>query len=96
MSDSSFSLTNLIFFLYHSWIDYQLEVKIRQLNTPPAYTQAVNELSYRRERTVYDVFNNDNDNGTYTVGNYRIPEWMNSRIGVWRWNHLGDRSWSAE
>jgi hypothetical protein len=33
MNDSSYSVVNLTFYLYHSWIDYQLDVKIRQLNT---------------------------------------------------------------
>ena len=41
MSDPNFSLTNLIFFPFHSWIDYQLEVKVRQLsNDPIAYNIA--------------------------------------------------------
>lgn len=35
MSDSQLSITNPLFFLYHSWIDYQLEVKIRMIRTDP-------------------------------------------------------------
>ena len=29
MSDAQFSITNLLFHIYHSWIDVQLEMKIR-------------------------------------------------------------------
>lgn len=32
MIDGNFSLTNLMFFCYHSWIDLQLEMKIRMCN----------------------------------------------------------------
>jgi hypothetical protein len=31
MSDVSFSLTNYLFFIYHSWIDAELELKIRKV-----------------------------------------------------------------
>lgn len=33
MSDSQLSITNPLFFLFHSWIDYMLEVKIRMIRT---------------------------------------------------------------
>lgn len=39
MSDSQLSITNPIFFLYHSWIDYQLELKIRTIRTNPSLTK---------------------------------------------------------
>ena len=29
MNDSSFSITNMLFYLYHSWIDLALETKAR-------------------------------------------------------------------
>jgi hypothetical protein len=34
MVDGNFSLTHLMFFPYHSWIDVMLEMKIRQCDTP--------------------------------------------------------------
>ena len=33
MSDSSFSITHLIFYLYHSWIDLALETKARMIRS---------------------------------------------------------------
>lgn len=35
MSDAAFSITNLFFFLYHSWIDLALETKIRLIRQDP-------------------------------------------------------------
>lgn len=32
MMDDNYSISNLLFFLYHSWIDIQLEMKIRMCN----------------------------------------------------------------
>jgi hypothetical protein len=32
MMDDNYSISNLLFLLYHSWIDIQLEMKIRMCN----------------------------------------------------------------
>ena len=36
MSDAQISITNLLFFLYHAWIDLALETKIRMIRTTDA------------------------------------------------------------
>jgi hypothetical protein len=34
MADGLYSLTNLMFFPYHTWIDVQIEMKLRSCDTP--------------------------------------------------------------
>lgn len=34
LSDAAFSVTSLLFWTYHSWIDLQIEFKMRRANAP--------------------------------------------------------------
>lgn len=52
MVDGSFSLLNLMFFPYHSWIDIQLEIKIRMCNHPKEahkMYKILNSTTYRKQ-----------------------------------------------
>ena len=35
MNNAVYSLSNLVFFLYHSWIDLELEIKTRMIRSDP-------------------------------------------------------------
>jgi len=45
MSDAMFSDSNLLFFLYHSWIDLQLEMKIRMCHNLNQGNRMYNRLT---------------------------------------------------
>lgn len=74
MSDSQLSITNPIFFLFHSWIDYQLEVKIRMIRT-----STNNKSEYNYAKTFLDnrikpfsVLDQVSGTGQIRYGNYNI------------------------
>ena len=74
MSDSQLSITNLIFFLYHSWIDLALETKIRMIrNSDISQAELVNTnqfLDNIKEASVLDQPSGTPGNITY--GDYYI------------------------
>jgi hypothetical protein len=80
MSDSQISITNPIFFLYHAWIDYQLEVKIRMIRTSPTSNKA--EYSYTKSFLdtrikPFSVLDQVSGPTQLKYGEYYIFEWSN-------------------
>lgn len=79
MSDSQLSITNPLFFLYHSWIDYQLEVKIRMIRTSPVskteYDYTVAWMNTRLKP--FSVLDQVSGPGQIKYGDYYIFEWAN-------------------
>ena len=79
MMDDNFSLTNVVFFLYHGWIDVMLEMKIRMCdNTTEGYKmyQYLNTESNREE--YFDPLLNPNQESR-KYGDYPIIEWADPR-----------------
>ena len=77
MSDSQLSITNPLFFLYHSWIDLALETKIRLIRTSEQNSkeaQATRQfLDNIKPNSVLDQVTTPT--GPITYGNYNIFEW---------------------
>lgn len=53
MIDGLYSLTNPMFFAYHSWIDIQIEMKIRLCQTPAQASNLFLRLSQLSNRQQY-------------------------------------------
>jgi hypothetical protein len=79
MSDSQLSITNPIFFLYHSWIDFELELKIRMIrnstNSKTEYNYAKTYLDNRIKPS--SILDQVSGPGQIRYGNYNIFEWAN-------------------
>jgi hypothetical protein len=78
MNDASFSVTNPLFFLYHSWIDVQLEMKIRMCHDSSNAQEMNNYLAQQLGSSrLSRVFMANGGSATTINGNYFICEWIN-------------------
>lgn len=80
MVDGSFSLLNLMFFPYHSWIDIQLEMKIRMCHHPKEahrMYQALNTNTYRKQN--FEALINPKGNPRL-FGTYPLLEWVDPKF----------------
>jgi hypothetical protein len=80
MMDDNYSLTNLVFFLYHSWIDAQLEMKIRMVDDYQGGQDMLRKLSEISQREQYfDPLLNPNQEQRL-FGEYPIIEWSDPKF----------------
>jgi hypothetical protein len=80
MSDSQLSIINPLFFLYHSWIDYELEVKIRMIRVDPKKSKS--EYLYTKSFLdtrikPFSILDQVTGPGQIKYGDYYIFEWAN-------------------
>ena len=75
MSDSRFSISNLLFYMFHSWIDVQVEMKLRSCNTPKQADSMNSKLTLLKRRTqLFDPILNPNKEDR-SFGSYPLMEW---------------------
>jgi hypothetical protein len=77
MSDPLFSVTNPLFFLYHSWIDVQLEMKVRVSHNSSNAQEMMDYLALPSGRSRLTEAFKKRGESTVTNGNYLIYEWHN-------------------
>ena len=80
MVDGNFSLSNLLFFPYHSWIDIQLEMKLRMCNYESQAKKMAKRLhSYSNREEYFDPLLNPSQK-KQKFGDYPILEWCDPRF----------------
>lgn len=80
MIDGLFSLTNLLFFPYHAWIDIQLEMKVRLTHNTSEAFRMLSYLTTQTQRQLYfDPILNPSG-GSKPRGSYPIIEWADPRF----------------
>jgi len=77
MSDSQLSITNPLFFIYHSWIDLALETKIRMIrNSNNNQAELLNTSQYLDQIKDPSVLDQPSgDPGSISYADYYIYEW---------------------
>ena len=82
MRDASYSICNLLFFIYHSWIDLTLETKARLIrndsNPTVSYGQYKVAQNFLNEPKEPSALNKVGNNGNVNINwkDYRVMEWL--------------------
>jgi len=82
MRDSMFSICNLLFFVYHSWIDLALETKARLIRADPnptvSYGQYKSAKNFLEEPKPEKGLNKVGNDGNLQIAwkDYRVFEWV--------------------
>ena len=77
--DGAFSLSYILFFPFHSWIDAMLEFRLRkdQVSSASKVKEFLDQPISMDEPFSFVVFRN---NATATIGDYPVMEWSNPAI----------------
>jgi hypothetical protein len=82
MSDSVFSISNLVFYLFHSWIDVQFEMKTRMCNNVREANMLHNQLTLLKRRAQrFDPILNPKQESK-ALGSYPIMEWSDPAFSM--------------
>lgn len=85
--DGEFSITNTIFFLFHSWIDLALETRIRMIRSNTEESQqefyyADQYLNKPKPPSILDIFSKECSQRSSKIkwGDYKIFEWVTPEV----------------